>query len=38
VGRDEPSPLLDGPLALDALALCHAQSKSVGSGRLAKVL
>ena len=31
--QNRPSPLLEGQLALDALALCHAQSESVATGR-----
>ncbi len=32
LAQQRPSPLLEGELALDALALCHAQSESVRSG------
>ena len=31
-----PSPLLDGELAMDALALCHKQTQSVLTGKLVK--
>ena len=37
VKSGRPSPLLDGALARDALALCIAQNKSVESGKLVKV-
>ncbi len=35
--RNEPSPLLSGDLALDALVLCHRQTQSVRTGRLVRV-
>lgn len=37
IAQGRPSPILDGPLARDALLLCHKQQQSVRQGRLVKV-
>jgi hypothetical protein len=35
--KNEPSPLLGGDLARDALVLCHKQTESVRSGKIVPV-
>jgi predicted dehydrogenase len=37
VRANQPSPLLSGQLALDALELCHKQTQSVRSGKIVRV-
>jgi predicted dehydrogenase len=37
IGRGEPSPILNGQLAADALRLCRQQSESVREGKLVRV-
>ena len=32
-----PAPLLSGELARDALRICHAEAKSIGSGKAVRV-
>jgi predicted dehydrogenase len=36
-GRNEPSPLLSGELAMDALVLCERETRSVRTGKLVRI-
>ena len=37
IGRGEPSPILSGQLAADALRICHMETESVQAGKLIRV-